>query len=91
MDVRWSPQAANDLVAIVSYVKLDNASAAHRIREIIRAGVNGLTLFPNRGRAGSSPHTREIVFAPLPYLVIYRVTDRHIEVVRVLHGAQSRP
>jgi plasmid stabilization system protein ParE len=31
------------------------------------------------------------VFAPLPYIVVYRVTERAVEISRIFHGAQNWP
>jgi plasmid stabilization system protein ParE len=45
---------------------------------------------PNRGRKGTEPGTRELVFSPLPGIAIYRVVDSVIEIMRIWHGAQSR-
>ncbi len=35
--------------------------------------------------------TRELVVAGLPYLVVYRLSDQVVEVLRVLHHAQEWP
>jgi plasmid stabilization system protein ParE len=35
--------------------------------------------------------TRELVLAPLPYIVVYRILKGAVEVARVLHGAQRWP
>jgi plasmid stabilization system protein ParE len=32
---------------------------------------------------------RELTFAPLPYIVAYRITPNAIEIARVFHGAQD--
>jgi len=32
---------------------------------------------------------RELVFPPLPYIVVYRVTDSAVEISRIFHGAQE--
>ena len=47
--------------------------------------------FPNRGRAGKKEGTRELVMAPLPYIVVYTVREDVVYVVRILHGAQQWP
>jgi toxin ParE1/3/4 len=36
------------------------------------------------------PATRELVVAGTPWVVVYRVKNR-VEILRVLHGAQSWP
>jgi len=37
------------------------------------------------------PGRRELGFPPLPYIVIYRVTDNGVEISRIFHGAQDWP
>jgi len=33
----------------------------------------------------------ELVFAPLPYIVVYRVKSGTVEIARIYHGAQNWP
>ena len=35
--------------------------------------------------------TRELVFARLPYIVVYRIQDQDLEILRIYHGAQDWP
>jgi plasmid stabilization system protein ParE len=37
------------------------------------------------------PGWRELVFSPLPYIVVYLVTEEAIEITRIFHGAQDWP
>ena len=39
---------------------------------------------------GREEGTRELPFAPLPYVAVYRVKHRTIEVLRIHDGAQDR-
>jgi addiction module RelE/StbE family toxin len=48
-------------------------------------------MFPNRGRTGKKPGTRELVVRPLPYIVVYQVSGDVVYVARILHGAQKWP
>ena len=91
MTVRWSPEAAADLAAIVEYIRKQNPSAAERVSRTIYDGVALLASFPRQGRSGRTQGTRELVFTPLPYVVVYRVKDDVVEVARVLHGSQRWP
>jgi len=50
-----------------------------------------LAKFPNQGRQGRQSGTRELVFTPLPFIVVYRVKDEFVEIARVLHGSQRWP
>jgi len=60
------------------------------IRRVYNAATTLLT-FPNRGRPGKKEGTRELLLAPLPYIVVYVVRGDVIFVVRILHGAQHWP
>jgi toxin ParE1/3/4 len=91
MQIRWSPEAVDSFETICQYVLKDNPAAARRIASVIYDGVAGLARFPSQGRAGRVHGTRELVLSPLPYLVIYRVQDTTVEVLRVLHCAQQWP
>jgi plasmid stabilization system protein ParE len=37
------------------------------------------------------PGRRELVFSPLPYVVVYQVTQHAVEISRIFHGAQDWP
>jgi len=50
-----------------------------------------LAQFPYVGRPGRKAGTRELVFADLPFLAIYRIRAEVVEIVRILHGAQRWP
>jgi toxin ParE1/3/4 len=91
MTVRWSPEAAGDFASIIEYIRKQNPSAAERVARKIYTDVAALPSFPNQGRPGKAKGTRELVFSPLPYVVVYRVKEEAVEIARVLHGAQRWP
>lgn len=43
------------------------------------------------GRAGYLKGTRELVVAYIPYMLIYRLNGKTVEILRVLHCAQKWP
>jgi len=87
--LRWSRAAANDLEEISIYLREHHAhlsvSTVRRIYETAKS----LRKFPERGRPGIFPGTRELVLAPLPYLIQYSVDADFVYVLRILHGAQD--
>jgi toxin ParE1/3/4 len=91
MKIEWSPEAAGDFAGIVAYIHERNPSAAARVAHSMYDSVASLESFPNRGRPGRVDGTRELVLAPLPFIVVYRVRRDVVEVARVLHGAQRWP
>jgi addiction module RelE/StbE family toxin len=92
MQVRWSLPAAEDLERICERIERDNPEAARRVARTIYDGCARLKDFPYLGRASSRmTERRELVFAPLPYIVVYQVTELAVEISRVFHGAQDWP
>ena len=89
MEVRWSPEAAADFTSIVQYIRQDNPSAALRVARAIYNAIAQLNIFPNRGRSGRIDGTRELPLANLPFVVVYRVRENAVEIVRLLHGAHA--
>lgn len=43
------------------------------------------------GRPGRIKTTRELVLADVLYIIAYRVTDRHVDILTVMHSAQKWP
>ena len=91
MRIIWTDPAINDLGAARYYIALDNARAADKQIDHVVTTVMRLSQFPNTGRAGRRPGTRELVIAKTPFIVAYRVRGDTIEIVRVLHGRQRWP
>jgi toxin ParE1/3/4 len=92
MRIRWTLPAAGDLTQICDYIeKHGNGAAARRVALSIYDGVGLLAKFPRQGRPGRSPSTRELVLTGLPYLIVYRLGEDIVEILRILHGAQQWP
>jgi toxin ParE1/3/4 len=89
--IRWSEQAAADLENITNYLFQNTPTRATELVRAIYDAPSVLLTFPHRGRRGRKEGTRELVLAPLPYIVIYQITREIIYVVRILHGAQKWP
>ena len=90
MRVRWTTDAADDLERICDYIAQTSPDSARRVAATIVDGIAALRTFPNRGRLGRVDGTRELVFAPLPFVAVYEVRDE-VQVLRILHGAQQWP
>lgn len=91
MNIRWSPEAAADFAAIVEYIHKENPSASDRVAHAIYDSASSLESLPNRGRPSRIDGTRELVLAPLPFILVYQVKRDAVEIVRVLHGSQRWP
>ena len=91
MRVRWTRPALRDLDGIQDYVAQDSPLAAYRLaHDLMDRTQDGLALTPMMGRVGRARGTRELVFADLPYIVVYRVAE-DVEVLAVVHTARKWP
>lgn len=91
MNLRWTTPARDDLTGILDYIASDDPTAALATIDRIEAVALRLIDFPLSGREGSVSDTRELPIPGLPFIIIYRVGDANIDVLRILHGARQWP
>ena len=88
--VRWSEEAATDLVEIIDYIEQRNAVAARDLHLSIVQAAENLPQMPYLFRRGRVSGTREHVVHP-NYIVVYQVGSDVIDILRVLHSRQQYP
>lgn len=91
MEVRWSLPAAEDLERICEWIERDSPEAASGVARTIYDGCARLRDSPYVGRLSRMPGRRELVFSPLPYIVVYQIKAQAVEISRIFHGAQDWP
>ena len=92
MRLRWTRLAERDLDEIAQYIGQDGPAAAARVvLELIDQAEKLLPEYPAIGRPGRVLGTRELVVGNLPYIIAYRVRDRDLEILRVLHTSRAWP
>jgi addiction module RelE/StbE family toxin len=91
MPIKWLRTALRNLDHHASYIAKDNPDAARSAVERMQAAVGQLGQFPNMGRIGRVPGTRELIVGGTPWIIVYRVRADAVEIIRVLHGAQKWP
>ncbi|MGH8129210.1 MAG: type II toxin-antitoxin system RelE/ParE family toxin [Gammaproteobacteria bacterium] len=89
MRIAFAAAARRDLKGIVNYIAQDNAAAAVKVADAIRAAVARLADFPEMGHVGRLPDTRELVVASLPYVIVYHVARDALTIIAVFHGARD--
>jgi len=89
--VRYTRQALGHLDEAREFIAQEHPTAALAIGQRIRQAVSGLSQFPNRGRPGRVPGTRELVITGTPFIAAYRVSGGHVDVLAILHGARQWP
>jgi toxin ParE1/3/4 len=85
--VVWTPEAAENLESIVTYIEAFNFVAARRIGERLVDLAGSLGEFSERGRP-SDGGTREMTIVP-PYVLRYVVTQDAVLILRIRHGARN--
>lgn len=91
MRLEWSRFALEDRDQIFDYIEQDNPRAAVVVDDRIREQAEALVKFPESGRPGRIEGTRELVIVRTPYIATYRIQDRTVRILRVLHSAQHWP
>ena len=91
MNLVWLPRAIADRDAQLDYIAQDNPRAAVEQGDRIVHQVGTLTEHHEMGRAGRKQGTRELVISHSPFIVVYRIKCKRIELLRVLHGSQQWP
>ena len=91
MPIQWTQRARRQFLSIIDSALEDNPSAAKRVYDAITHSISRLVTFPEMGRRGRVPGTRELVITSQPYIVAYRIRGQTIDIIAILHGAQKWP
>jgi toxin ParE1/3/4 len=91
MPIVWLSIAVQDILNIRTYIADQDPQSASDVAARIDKSVNNLSTMPNIGRPGRIFGTRELMVKGTPFLVVYRVQNERVEVLRVLHGRQAFP
>lgn len=86
----WTELALEDLHSIHEYIAKDSKRYADRFVEKVIERVDQLELFPKSGRVVPEfnlQSLRELIEGN--YRIIYKITARHIAIVRVHHAARQ--
>lgn len=87
MQIVWSEQAIADLAEIRDYIEQDKPQAAARVAAHLLSSVEHLAEFPQLGKHGRRPNTRELVIPP--YVITYRVKSNRLEILSVWHARRG--
>lgn len=88
MLIEWAESARNDLVEALNwFIEQDDTETGQSIVARLFAVTDRLEKFPNSGRQGLIPGTRELVVPGLPYFLVYKVSDK-VEILRVMHTSR---
>lgn len=86
--ILWLPSAEADLTSIYRFIAADHQPAAEALLDRLWEAAESLRDYPQLGpaRPEIAPDARSLTIGN--YLILYRIKDEAIEIVRILHGAQ---
>ena len=90
MKLTWKPLALYDREQIMDYIAQDAPHAALALDMLFEERADMLPERHQLYRIGRMPGTREMVVHP-NYILVFRVGQGEIEVLRVLHSARQWP
>ncbi len=91
MRIEWLRKALQNLDDEASCIARDNRRAAAEVVKAILASTEQLALFPNLGREGRVPGTREWVMPDHPYIIPYRIREDRLQILRIFHTRRLPP
>ena len=86
----WTPASETDRINIFQYIAADNPSAAFELEQIIEERADQLLDFPEMGRPGLLPDTRELTVHPNSRLV-YELVGDDVHILNVGHARRDWP
>ena len=90
MKVRFSRQARADLAEITKKISQDNPRRAETYTDELEAACIGLSDMPDALQIFGRRNWQEIRRIPhVNYVILYRVTTGHIDILRIIHGARD--
>lgn len=84
----WAPAFGRDLAEINAFLAEHDARAAVRTLTAIRISIEWLRTYPRIGRAIEEPY-RVLLVRGTPYLVVYRVRDDVVDLLRIRHAREN--
>jgi toxin ParE1/3/4 len=89
--LRFSPAFKDDLNSIFDYIAEDNPSAASKFVKKIKDTCRHIDRFPEIGIARDDIRlgTNLRSFPVGNYILFYRATAAHVEMVRIIHGSRD--
>jgi addiction module RelE/StbE family toxin len=90
MNLVWTRPARADRREIFEFIAADTVRAARQMDLLFAEKARILTSFPEIGRTGRVPGTRELL-AHRHYFLVYRVREDTVQILRLLHTSRQWP
>ena len=91
MRLRWTRLALAQLREIADCIERENPRAARHVVKTVRDQTMTLIAYPAIARTGRVEGTRELLIPGLPYVAVYRIVGKTIEILAVIHTSRRWP
>ena len=91
MRIEWAKRAELQFLELLAQIHIENPGAAWRLHRRTIQWTHKLSQFPNSGRAGRMPGTREMFVVGTPFLLVYTVMPEFVSIDFVIHTSQQWP
>ena len=88
MKLRYTPRAAAELDAVLSYIDERSPQGAWHVKRRIQEVIALLLHHPRAGHLTSKSSLRRMIVYPYPYLIFYRATETEVIIHGVRHSAR---
>lgn len=90
MKVIWTPEAEQDRAEIWAYIAADNPVAAVSMDDLFSNAANRLAAYPQLGKEGLMPGTRELI-AHESYRLVYEIDGGIVWILALVSTARLWP
>jgi toxin ParE1/3/4 len=91
LTIQESKLALYNLDEIAMYYEVKQQGLGYRFASYYYQQIENLSEMPNIGRMGKVFGTRELVLQEFPYLVVYRVRKKYVQILRIFHQQRKYP
>lgn len=89
--IKETIRALRNLDEIADFYEKESIGLGTRFANYYYKKIDLLRTMPNLGRTGIVFGTRELVLQEFPFLLIYRVRDNYVEILRIFHQMREYP
>lgn len=89
--LEFAARAFLHIAAAEEFISRENPAAAQKVVAAIYKTAEKLETFPDLGKPGRVPGTRELPLSKYPYTLVYRIRPNKVIVYAVMHQARKYP
>ena len=89
MKIEFSQRALRDIREQTTFIATDKPSAAIAVANRLESSIRNLADYPELGRPGRRPGTRELPVTRTAFVVLYRVMKTKVVILRIRHAAEN--